>query len=310
MKALWHIDDNLSTINTVLEEEDLKDKVKLKSLYSMISTGTERLVATEGIDAQFEDKMNVPYQEGTFELPIKYGYSLVVKDPDGRIGHIMHPHQDEVIVNPKDVFWTDGKVPPKRLTLLSNMETIVNAIWDADIQPGMKIGICGFGNIGSLLATTLLHHFDIKPLIIEKKINKLFRSEDLGFTFEEFTKFDIIFHTTGTGNGLNFCFNLLKIEGKVIELSWYGKKKITLSLGSEFHYNRLSLISSQVSLIPIKKRDEYDYLKRKQLAYEWLKHDAYDNLIEPPIPFKEAPNFFAQLRKNKQGNGLIYIIKY
>ena len=49
----------------------------------MISTGTERLVASGQVGKAFEGYMSVPHMQGSFDLPIHYGYSLIVEDSNG-----------------------------------------------------------------------------------------------------------------------------------------------------------------------------------------------------------------------------------
>lgn len=277
----------------------------------MISTGTERLVSSGMVGRDFEQTMTVPYQSGSFELPIKYGYSLIVENDEGRLGHIMHPHQDQIDVAKNDVFWIDLDIPPQRFALISNIETVINAIWDSEPKPESVIGICGFGNIGALLANTLRTQHNIEARIIETNPWRRGKAKELGWDLHvKGTKYDIIYHTTSTAEGLQYCIDRLGLEGKLIELSWYGNKKIQLELGKNFHYNRLQLISSQVSKIPSHMQGKYDYLTRKQLALNILKDASFDALITNTIPFEEAPAFFEDLRKGVIEDGLIYVIEY
>jgi threonine dehydrogenase-like Zn-dependent dehydrogenase len=275
----------------------------------MISTGTERLVASGLVGKAYESHMSVPHMQGGFELPIHYGYSLIVEDTNGRLGHIMHPHQDVIDSRAEDIYWINEEIPAARFSLISNMETIINAIWDSRPTKEDNIAICGFGNIGSLLANTLQVHFGIRPQIIDKDKWRILKAKELGFEPAIDTSFDIIFHTTASANGLQFSIDHLAHEGRVIELSWYGNRKVNLSLGHDFHYKRLQIISSQVSVIPGHMPEE-SYKSRKDLALSYLKDDSYDQLITNRIPFDETPEFYEQLRNDKQPKGIIYIIDY
>jgi threonine dehydrogenase-like Zn-dependent dehydrogenase len=127
---------------------------------------------------------------------------------------------------------------------------------------------------------------------------------------DEIDNFDIIYHTTATEEGLQYGIDHLKEEGKLIELSWYGNKSVKINLGKEFHYKRLSIISSQVSVIPKMMRENHSYSSRKELAFKYLEDKSYDDLISHIIPFEETPSFFDKLRKGNLENGLIWIIKY
>lgn len=312
MKALWHIDNSISKLLPIKKSnihQSRNELVSLKAKYSLISNGTERLVSLGKVSAELGEKMKVPYMAGTFSLPIKYGYSMVATKGN-TVYHVMHPHQEEVLVNRSDLFEVSDKIPLHRLSLISNLETVANAIWDANINNKDIVAICGFGNIGALLANTLRVHFDIEVDIIEVDQWRIDKAKSLGWKVNNDINYDIIFHTTAQQDALVNCINKLNVEGKLIELSWYGNKKVSIPLGEAFHYNRLQIISSQVSKIPQSKAKEHNYKTRKELACHWLHHNSYDELITDIIPFDKAPEFYNKLRKNKQGNGLIWIIGY
>jgi len=192
------------------------------------------------------------------------------------------------------------------------METALNAIWDAECQAEQTIAICGFGNVGGLLANTLRHYTYKEATIIEKDSWRCQKAQSMGWEVDDNSKanFDIIFHTTATETGLQYCIDHLNPEGKVIDLSWYGTKKLQLELGADFHYKRLTIKSSQVGQISPAVRDSMDYTKRKQLAAELLLKPGFDELVTNIVSWKEAPLIFDDLRKNQLPNGLIWLIQY
>ena len=309
MVALWHIN---STTSDLLSEKPANSNLKqYKSVCSMISTGTERLVASGLVDDSFHEKMKVPYQSGNFDLPIKYGYSLIIEGENGKLGHIMHPHQDIVEVEEEDVFWIDSDIPPERLALISNMETVLNAIWDARIIGNEKVAICGFGNVGALLANTLRVYKGIDAEIIEINSWRQEKIRELGWNLHDGKEhFDIIFNTSTSEEGLQYCLDHLNYEGRLIELSWFGNKKVNLELGKSFHYNRIQIIGSQVSQIPGHMKHQYDYLSRKGLALKIIEDPSFDRLIADTIPFEKSPQFFDQLRNEEVSDGIIHILEY
>lgn len=309
MQALWHINKHSSELRNISLQKK-PNSIRLAAKYSLISTGTERLVAMGKVPTSLEPHMRVPYMGGSFQLPVKYGYSMIASTPENVLVHSMHPHQAVLEVAPEDLYEVPPIIPAYRLPLISNMETIINAIWDSEPTPAQKIAICGFGNIGSLLANTLRVHFGIEADIIELNPWRSAKAEALEWNTNSAEEYDIIYHTTATNSGLQYCIKQLKTEGRIIELSWYGDEIVHLTLGHEFHYKRLQLISSQVATIPLSKQQEYDYKTRKDLAVQWLMDASYDALISDLIPFKDSPAFFNALRKGQQGNGLIWIIEY
>ncbi len=310
--ALWHLNEQESVF---LEAGMEHPGMPIKALYSMVSTGTEKLVATGQVDPIKTPGMEVPYQAGSFGLPIKYGYSLVGTAPDGRRVHLMHPHQQMAFAKKESLFNLPDGLSSLAAPLISNMETVVNAIWDTEpyfsteALQGGNVAIVGFGNIGSLLALTLKKMFAVNPGIIEANPARRGRAEMLGLATTSGTgDFDLLFHTSGTGQGLRWCLAHAGHEGVIVDLSWYGSQLVELPLGGHFHKRRLRLVSSQVSSIPGHKNENYS--SRKQLCAELLCDPIYQQLIATPVPFSQAPEFFDKLRQSKLDTGLLWLFDY
>jgi threonine dehydrogenase-like Zn-dependent dehydrogenase len=312
-QSLWHISRDQSELRSVDISRALDlNQLMLHTDYSLISTGTEKLVSMGRVPESLYNVMGVPYMDGEFTFPIKYGYSTIGTHGD-QLYHVMHPHQDAILVQTEEAYALSEPIPGYRATLISNVETTVNAIWDADLQKDESIAICGYGNIGSLLSLTL-RHFGYKDVsIIEPNAWRQEQAEQLGFDVISLTdqvEYDLIFHTSANEQGLQYCIDHLNPEGRVIELSWYGNKKTSLNLGGDFHYKRLKLISSQVSQISPLAPEHTTYLSRKQLAERVLTDKSFDQLISDFVPFDQTPAFYNDLRNDKLPNGLIWIIKY
>lgn len=307
-KALWHVNKNETAI---LEEEIGRNgrmEVLVKTRYSCISSGTETLVANGSVPNALKETMRVNYMGGSFDFPIKYGYSLVGETEDGRFVHLMHPHQDKLFVREADLFTIPANLPLKRATLLSNMETTINAVWDAQLKGDAKILIIGFGGIGALLALTVKQYTGINPSVLELDKIKLEKAKYLGFSMDD-GNFDIIFHTSSSNTGLQFALDHVRKDGSVIELSWYGDKQVNLHLGGNFHYNRIKLISSQVSTVspfgPVK-----GYRERKEIACQILLSDVFDEIISTEIPFEDTPAYFNRLKTLGNKSALATTINY
>ena len=50
---------------------------EIRTLFSAVSPGTERLVYTAQVPAYLAQEMRCPYMGGEFSFPVKYGYALV-----------------------------------------------------------------------------------------------------------------------------------------------------------------------------------------------------------------------------------------
>ncbi len=305
IKALWHDDKNTSSLKEVILQHKASDKLHIQSLYSFVSIGTERTIASGMIPPGIGKEMDVPYMEGRLQLPVKYGYSLVGKvmtknhPLSGQVVHLLHPHQSECLVEEEDVFPIPQGIPPQRATLASNMETAVNALWDAGLTIGDRILIVGYGLIGALIAQLSAQFPGVSVHVVEQDKARKNRAKKMGFYQVDDSmpaSYDVAFNTSGHESGLQQCIDAVGLEGKVIEMSWYGNKPVRLQLGHDFHWKRKKIISSQVSVIPSSYQHRWDYKRRKELVFDLLKSPTFDAFITKVIPFEESPAFFNDLR--------------
>ncbi|WP_316635716.1 hypothetical protein [uncultured Flavobacterium sp.] len=312
-KAFWHNNKNTSEIKTEqLNFSNINQAVKMHARYSSISIGTEKLVANGEIPLDLYTKMKVNYMGGGFYFPIKYGYSLVGETDDHRWAHVMHPHQDQIIVNDDDCyFFSQEDIDPVAATQFSNLETVINAIWTSKVKETDIVLVCGTGSIGILLAQTIKKYIGATVFVQEINPVKKEKLKDFGFDLcANNLEYDITFNVSANEKGLQYCIDHTVEEGKIIELSWYGNNPVLLQLGGNFHYKRLQIISSQVSSIPHEKKEVYNFLTRKQLVEHLLKTIDYKVFISNTILFDELPLYFDQIRKNKPNEDFITIVKY
>ncbi|MEK6476594.1 zinc-binding alcohol dehydrogenase [Catalinimonas sp. 4WD22] len=314
-RSLWHISTDQSVIK---ESEHISDEAEcvVKSRYSLISTGTERLVARGKVPVSLQEHMQVPYMEGDFSLPIKYGYSLVGKVVEGptelndKMVHLLHPHQDICHVKAADLSIVPFDIPAARATLASNMETALNAVWDSEVSIGDRVLLVGFGIIGSLTASLLRAIPGVELSVYDTNQQRCEMAAQMGFhVVDNFQPYDLAFHCSGSGEGLQLCIDQIGKEGKVIEMSWYGEQEVSLQLGRSFHYQRKQIISSQVSHIPVKKQHRWDYQRRKAVVMELLKNPEYDQYIGASVAFDKAPELFNKIRKGEL-SALSWVIDY
>src|SRR6185436_16291899 len=88
-------------------------EVRVRSICSGVSAGTERLVLRGEVPPEVRALMALPPMRGTFDLPIAYGYAAVgaieAVGPGvaaGRIGErafLLHPHQDVLVAAEGDL---------------------------------------------------------------------------------------------------------------------------------------------------------------------------------------------------------------
>ena len=319
IQACWH----LSPSETVIREEPQTPATEgtclVETDYSLISTGTERLVARGQVPKSVAGQMAVPYMGGEFPFPIKYGYSLVGTVTSehhpyfGRTVHLLHPHQSICLVAGQDLFPVPEEVPARRAVLASNLETAVTAVWDSQVSIGDKVLVVGFGVIGSLVARVLSLIGAVEVVVQEVDLRRRNLAEQMGFWTQtqgtDGVRFDCVFHSSGNPLGLQDAIDQVGFEGKVVELSWYGTQAVSVQLGGSFHSERKQLISSQVGHLPASHHRRWNYRRRKEVVFELLKLPAFDQHLTAEVAFSELPAIFQQIRLGKQRE-LSWVVKY
>jgi threonine dehydrogenase-like Zn-dependent dehydrogenase len=121
--------------------------------------------------------------------------------------------------------------------------------------------------------------------------------------------FDVAFHTSGTGAGLQAALDLVGLEGRVIEMSWYGDQAVNVHLGGDFHILRKQLISSQVSRIPVAMQARWDHRRRMRAVFKMLRDPAFDMHLTHEITLEEAAELFNDWRSSPP-EGIGYCIRY
>jgi threonine dehydrogenase-like Zn-dependent dehydrogenase len=310
-RALWLDGPGRAALREVELRAIADGWVRLRAIASAISPGTERLVATGRVPAEVAETMRCPYMEGSFAFPVKYGYSLVGRLDDGRIAHVLHPHQDVVRVRTSDLRIVPDDVPPERATLAANLETAVTALWDARIAPGERALVIGFGIVGSLVARLLMRVAGVEVDVVERDEVKRALAEGMGFhaIAEPGSDYDVAFGASGAPEEVQVALDAVGAEGRVVALSWLGTREVRLQLGGTFHSGRKQLIASQVSHIPPHLSARWDYARRTRLVFALLRDAAFDAHITRRVAFDELPEFYEELCAGGAG-GLSIAVRY
>jgi threonine dehydrogenase-like Zn-dependent dehydrogenase len=106
---------------------------------------------------------------------------------------------------------------------------------------------------------------------------------------------DLVVHTSATAAGLQRSLDLLRPEGTVLELSWYGDREVTVGLGGAFHARRLDVRASQVGTVAPARRGSRTHRDRLALALDLLRDDAFDALLTGSSRFEELPEVLPRL---------------
>jgi threonine dehydrogenase-like Zn-dependent dehydrogenase len=297
-RALWYVALRECALNE-LPIEARPGEALVRTLFSGISRGTERLVFEGRVPASESERMRGPNMAGAFPFPVKYGYcavGIVEAGPETMVGrHVfaLHPHQAHFALPPEQLTFLPASLPPRRAVLAANAETALNALWDAGAGPGDRIAVVGAGVVGLLVASLAARLPGADVTIIDIDTRRAGIAASLGCRFssngEGVSDCDVVIHTSASAAGLNKAISLAGFEGTVVELSWHGAGDTPIALGGAFHSRRLRLVSSQVGHVATSRRPRWDYARRMAKALELLADDRLDALISADIPFTEAP---------------------
>jgi threonine dehydrogenase-like Zn-dependent dehydrogenase len=295
------------------------DEVLVRSRVSAISRGTESLVFAGRVPASQYQAMRCPFQDGDFPAPVKYGYAsvgVVEAGAAGLVGHrvfCLHPHQDRYVVPAAAVLPIPDAVPDDRAALAANMETAVNALWDAAPRLGDRILVIGAGTVGGLAAALAARLPGARVTLVDIDAGRARLAARLGCAFalpaEAPGEADLVLHASGSAAGLATALRLAAFEATIIELSWYGTETIPAPLGEAFHSRRLTLRSSQVGSVATAQRARWDHRRRLVLALDLLADPVFDALISGASPFAELPATMARLAAAADG-ALCHLVRY
>jgi threonine dehydrogenase-like Zn-dependent dehydrogenase len=106
---------------------------------------------------------------------------------------------------------------------------------------------------------------------------------------------DVIIEATGHPTVLDRAIEHAAPEAIIVIASFYGERKSPVALGSAFHRKRLQLKASQVSRLPPEMTARWTPARRFELVVELLGDATLDALVDPIVPFDDAPAAYARL---------------
>jgi len=94
---------------------------------------------------------------------------------------------------------------------------------------------------------------------------------------------------------LQAALEMAGMETRIVELSWFGDRDLTLNLGGAFHAKRLTISASQVGQIAPFQRARWSHRQRLRLAASLLGDDRLDALISGTTPFGQLAEDYEQI---------------
>jgi len=304
-RAFWVVEPGRGELRSQELRPPAADEVLVRTLYSAVSRGTESLVFHGRVPVSEYQRMRCPHQVGEFPGPLKYGYSSVGVVQSGSAELLgqpvfcLFPHQSAYVVPALAVLSVPAGVPAERAVLAANLETAINAVWDAAPRLGDRVAVVGAGVVGCLCAYLLARHPGVAVELVDLRPERAEIARALGASFalpqDAQRERDLVVHASGSEAGLRSCLELAGSDATVLELSWYGDAQVSLPLGAAFHARRLCLRSSQVGTVSPLARGRFNHRSRLALALELCKDPLLDRLIDAETRFEDLPESMPRL---------------
>ena len=300
--ALWYCGPGQAELREEALAPPGADEVRVRALYGAVSRGTEALVFNGRVPKSEFDRMRAPAMAGQFPFPVKYGYATVGQAESGalrgKIIFALHPHQSLFNIAAGAAVEIPESVPAQRAVLAANMETALNAVWDAAPGPADRIAIVGAGVVGSLVAYLCGHIPGAEVTLVDINPARAELAGAFGVGFAEPAnargECDLVVHASGSPAGLRTAIELAGEEATVLEMSWYGDTAVPAMLGGPFHSRRLRLVSSQVGKVAPSHRPRWTHGRRLAAAVALLGDPRLDALLAPAVKFpdlaRQLPN--------------------
>lgn len=310
------------------------DEVRVDTVLSAVSPGTEKLVYRGEAPAGETGDAALDSLSSGLDFPFLYGYSCVghvtaVGDEvstewRGRRVFSFQPHvshftatPDVLLPLPDELSWTEG-------VLIPNAETAVNLVMDGAPILGEDVVVFGQGVVGLLTTALLAAHpigalYTVEPDATRRKWSEAFgahqsfppaSSETLAEALDvsgepqsingsTYQGADLIFELSGIPDVLNHALEIIGFDGRIVLGSWYGKRRAPIDLGGRFHRSRVSLISSQVSTVAPTYQGRWSTDRRMETVLNLLPDLGLERVVQDPVPIDHAPEIYDQMDRGE-----------
>jgi threonine dehydrogenase-like Zn-dependent dehydrogenase len=306
-------------------------EVRLKTLYSGISAGTE-LTAYRGSNPYLhkrwdpDSKLFVGSETASQQYPIRgWGYEeagevieLGVEVTGIRVGDVIYGtwgHRTHHIANEE---YAKQRVLPTDLDpilgIFSQIGAIsLNGVHDARIRIGETVAVFGLGVPGQIVAQLAKKSgaYVIGVDLIEKRLNL---STELGAVDvaidagrgsvgEQIKRLtggrgaDVSIEASGSTAALHEAIRATAYSARVVALGFYQGGAHSLLLGEEFHHNRVNIVCSQISGVDPELTYRWNQLRMVQTIMRLQAEGVLSlkPLISHVYPFHQAPEAFRVL---------------
>jgi len=308
------------------------NQVEIKSMYSLISSGTELKIFKGAFDEAALDVNIKGMEDQSMKYPLSYGYSMVgvvircgenVKDPQDLLGKIVFsfsPHASHVIVDRESIHIVPDGISPQDAIFMPSVETALSIVHDAHVRLGENVAIYGQGLIG-LLVNAILSKYNChqdqsssssspsfgRVTVFDTLPDRLATASIMGATqallpseSEAAGPFDVSIEVSGNSKALQSAIDHTRDGGRIVIGSWYGNSNIDLKLGIDFHRSHKTIKTSQVSTIPAELSLLWDKQRRFDLSWELVRSLKPSRLISKILTLDKAQDAYEALDKGQE----------
>lgn len=289
------------------------DEVLIETQVSAISAGTEMLIYRGDAPRDLPADETLEALHGDLSYPLRYGYAAVgdvietgSAIEDTWLGErvlALNPHETHFSAAPSDLIQIPAAIEPAEMALYPSVETATTLVLDGEPQIGERVVVFGAGIIG-LCTIGLLASFPLSELlVVEPLAARRDRAREMGADtavapselsetyWEDVTGpggADLLFELSGHPSALDQALDVAGYDSRIIVGSWYGTKPATLDLGGDFHRDRITIESSQVSTLSPSLRGRWTFDRRTAVTIRNLMELPVDSFITHRIPFENA----------------------
>lgn len=304
-------------------------QVRVRTWYSGISAGTE-LTAYRGTNPYLTrtwDSQRRLFVDGqpTFSYPVSgWGYSEVGEVVEigsdvttlavGDVVHGIWGHRSHATLDETALAWRhfpDG-LSPVAGTFARVASIALNAVLAADLRLGDRVAIFGQGVIG-LLATRLAVLSGAQVIAIDSVEQRLDLARSFGADHVLSPTdsagsgaavrrlvpegVDAAIELSGRDDALHEAIRSVRIEGVVAASGFYQGGAGSLRLGEEFHHNRVRIVASQISGVPVDLGFRWNQRRLVETVINLMAGGSLDikSLVTDIVPIADVADVFRRL---------------
>ncbi len=249
-----------------------------------------------------------------WRYPMAYGYAnvgvVLAKGEDvtalqvGDWVYSFKPHQDYYVADANMVYKLPELTHPVIGIFSSNLNTALNGVMDSNIKAGDTVVIFGQGVVG-LLVNQWAQRTSPSSVVVVDKIPHRRRlglemgaqyafdpeERDVAMWVREMTGgrgADVVIEASGSYSALHAAIRTAAYNTTVTAMGFYSGNYGEFNLGAEFHFNRVTIKSSQVDGTAPELSATHTFKRRMQFCCSALPQFVLEPLITECVPFGEA----------------------